>query len=104
MRSGTILRLRAGMTMLRMPVFCWTMLVTCLMVVMTFPVLIAAMAMVLADRHGAGIFDGSSRPISFQNLFWTNHPVVYVWFFRSSGWSPRSSRCSRAGACGAIAR
>jgi cytochrome c oxidase subunit 1 len=80
---GTILRLRApGMTMLRMPVFCWTMLVTCLMVVMTFPVLIAAMAMVLADRHGAGIFDGSSGPISFQNLFWFyGHPVVYVWFF-----------------------
>ena len=70
------------MTMLRMPVFCWTMLVTCLMVVMTFPVLIAAMAMVLADRHGAGIFDGSSGPISFQNLFWFyGHPVVYVWFF-----------------------
>jgi cytochrome c oxidase subunit I len=80
---ATILRLRApGMTMLRMPVFCWTMLVTCLMVVMTFPVLIAAMVMLLADRHGAGIFDGSSGPISFQNLFWFyGHPVVYVWFF-----------------------
>ena len=80
---ATILRLRApGMTMLRLPVFCWTMLVTCLMVVMTFPVLIAAMVMLLADRHGAGIFDSASGPISFQNLFWFyGHPVVYVWFF-----------------------
>ena len=80
---GTILRLRApGMTMLRIPVFCWTMLVTSLMVVMTFPVLITAMALLLADRHGAGIYDSSSGPIAFQNLFWFyGHPVVYVWFF-----------------------
>ena len=33
-----------GMTLLRMPVFCWTMLVTCLMVVTSFPALVAAMA------------------------------------------------------------
>jgi cytochrome c oxidase subunit 1 len=71
-----------GMTMLRMPVFCWTMLVTCLMVVMTFPVLIAAMIMLLAERHGAGIFDQDGGPIAYQNLFWFyGHPVVYVWFF-----------------------
>jgi cytochrome c oxidase subunit I len=80
---GTILRRRApGMTMLRIPVFCWTMVVTCLMVVMTFPVLIVAMAMLLAQRHGIGIFDSSGGPIAYQNLFWFyGHPVVYVWFF-----------------------
>ena len=43
---ATILRRRApGMTMLRMPVFIWTMLVTCLMVVFAFPALVAAMAL-----------------------------------------------------------
>jgi cytochrome c oxidase subunit I len=80
---GTILRLRApGMTMLRLPVFSWTMLVTCLMVVMSFPVLIVAMALLLADRHGAGVFESADGPIAYQNLFWFyGHPVVYVWFF-----------------------
>ncbi len=50
---GTILRLRApGMTMLRMPVFTWTMLVSSLMVVLSFPVLIGAFALLLSARHG----------------------------------------------------
>ena len=49
---ATIFRRRApGMAMLRMPVFCWTMLVTCLMVVTSFPALVVAMAMIAASRH-----------------------------------------------------
>jgi cytochrome c oxidase subunit 1 len=80
---GTILRRRApGMTMLRMPVFCWAMFVTCLMVVMTFPVLIVAESLLLAQRHGMDVFGGDGGPIAYQNLFWFyGHPVVYVWFF-----------------------
>jgi cytochrome c oxidase subunit 1 len=80
---ATLLRRRApGMTMLRMPVFCWTMLVTCLLVVMSFPILIVAEALLLAQRHGADIFGGDGGPIAYQNLFWFyGHPVVYVWFF-----------------------
>jgi cytochrome c oxidase subunit 1 len=80
---GTILRLRApGMTMLRLPVFCWTMLVTSLMVVMSFPVLVVAEALLLADRYGAEVFSRDGGPIAYQNLFWFyGHPVVYVWFF-----------------------
>ena len=56
---ATILRLRApGMTMLRLPVFTWSMLVTCLLVVTSFPVLLVAMALLL-DRpaRDGGVFD-----------------------------------------------
>ncbi len=80
---ATIVRLRApAMTMLRMPIFTWSMLVTVLMVVGTFPILIVAMALLLADRHIGGIFDGSGGAITYQHLFWFyGHPVVYVMFF-----------------------
>ena len=79
----TILRHRApGMTMLRMPVFSWTMLATCFMVVASFPVLVVAMALLLAERHIGGIFTGSTGTIAYQHLFWFyGHPVVYVMFF-----------------------
>ena len=81
---GTILRLRApGMTMLRLPVFSWSMLVSCLMVVLSFPVLIVAFGLLLAARHaGLGVYDGDGGPIIYQHLFWFfGHPVVYVMFF-----------------------
>ncbi|HVV91073.1 MAG TPA: cbb3-type cytochrome c oxidase subunit I, partial [Solirubrobacterales bacterium] len=79
----TILRQRApGMTMLRMPVFSWTMLVTVFMVVASFPVLIVAMGLLLAERHLGGVFTGSTGSIVYQHLFWFyGHPVVYVMFF-----------------------
>jgi cytochrome c oxidase subunit 1 len=79
----TILRNRApGMTMLRMPVFSWTMLATCFMVVASFPVLVVAMGLLLAERHIGGIFTGSTGSIAYQHLFWFyGHPVVYVMFF-----------------------
>jgi len=79
----TILRHRApGMTMLRMPVFTWTMLATVFMVVASFPVLVVAMGLLLAERHIGGIFTGSTGSIVYQHLFWFyGHPVVYVMFF-----------------------
>jgi cytochrome c oxidase subunit I len=71
-----------GMTLLRMPVLTWSMLVTCLMVVASFPALILAMSLLLADRHGMRIFDSTGGPAAYQNLFWFyGHPVVYVMFF-----------------------
>jgi cytochrome c oxidase subunit I len=75
----TLLRKRApGMTLLRLPVFSWTALVTCLLVIFSFPSLIVAFALLLADRHGAHVLD----PISYQHLFWFyGHPAVYVMFF-----------------------
>jgi cytochrome c oxidase subunit 1 len=80
---ATLLRRRApAMTMLRMPVFCWAMLVTCLMVVFALPVLIAAMALLWVDRQWGGVFDGPDGPVVYQHLFWFyGHPVVYVMFF-----------------------
>jgi cytochrome c oxidase subunit 1 len=79
----TILRLRApGMTMLRLPVFTWTMLATTFMVVASFPVLIVAMGLLLAERHLGGVFTGATGSIAYQHLFWFyGHPVVYVMFF-----------------------
>jgi cytochrome c oxidase subunit 1 len=78
----TILRRRAaGMTMLRLPPFTWTMLATCLLVVTSFPALIVAMSLLLADRHGLDL-SSSGWPIDYQHLFWFyGHPVVYVMFF-----------------------
>jgi cytochrome c oxidase subunit 1 len=76
---ATLLRRRApGMTMLRMPVFSWTALVSCLLVVFSFPSLVVAFGLLLAERQGAHILD----PIAYQNLFWFyGHPAVYVMFF-----------------------
>ncbi|HVY97547.1 MAG TPA: cbb3-type cytochrome c oxidase subunit I [Solirubrobacterales bacterium] len=79
----TIVRLRApGMTMLRLPVFCWAMLATTFMVVASFPVLVVAMGLLLAERHLGGVFTGATGSIAYQHLFWFyGHPVVYVMFF-----------------------
>jgi cytochrome c oxidase subunit 1 len=79
----TVLRRRApGMTMLRLPVFTWSMVVTCLMTVTSFPVLLLAMALLWVERQWGGVFDSSGGPIAYQNLFWFyGHPVVYVMFF-----------------------
>jgi cytochrome c oxidase subunit 1 len=75
----TIVRRRArGMTMLRLPVFTWTALASCLLVVFAFPSLVIAFGLLLAERHGARILD----PIAYQHLFWFyGHPAVYVMFF-----------------------
>jgi cytochrome c oxidase subunit I len=80
---ATIIRLRApGMTMLRLPVFSWTMLATVLMVVMSVPVLAVGMALLLADRLGASVYESSGGPIAYQHLFWFfGHPAVYIMFF-----------------------
>jgi cytochrome c oxidase subunit I len=80
---GTILRRRApGMTMLRMPVFTWSVLVSTLMVVTTWPSLLLAMTLLYLDRHGAEIFNGYGGAVDYQHLFWFfGHPVVYEMFF-----------------------
>jgi cytochrome c oxidase subunit I len=80
---ATIVARRApGMTMLRVPVFTWTMVVTTLMTVTSFPALLVAMALLLVDRHGGHVFDSPGGPVAYQHLFWFyGHPVVYVMFF-----------------------
>jgi cytochrome c oxidase subunit 1 len=82
--TWTIARRRApGMALLRMPVFTWTALVSVLMVVGSFPVLIAAMVLLYLDRTaGTHFFVGFTGSIDYQDLFWFyGHPVVYVMFF-----------------------
>ena len=78
----TIITLRApGMTMFRMPIFTWNMLVTSILVLMAFPVLTAAFFALEADRHlGAHVYDqGTGGPILWQHLFWFfGHPEVYI--------------------------
>ncbi|MHB8341641.1 MAG: aa3-type cytochrome oxidase subunit I [Mycobacteriales bacterium] len=78
----TILTLRApGMTMFRMPIFVWNMLVTAILALVAFPVLGAALFALEADRYfGAHIFDAANGgPILWLHLFWFfGHPEVYI--------------------------
>jgi cytochrome c oxidase subunit I len=80
---ATVITMRAeGMTMFRVPVFTWNMLVVSLLVLIAFPVLTAGGAMLLADRHlGAHVFDPAhgGSAILWQHLFWFfGHPEVYI--------------------------
>jgi cytochrome c oxidase subunit I len=78
----TIFCMRApGMTMFRMPMFCWNALLTSMLVLMAFPVLAAALLVLEIDRRlGAHVFDAASGgAILWQNLFWFfGHPEVYI--------------------------
>ena len=78
----TILTLRApGMTMFRMSIFTWNILVTSLLVLMVFPLLAAALLALMADRRlGAHVFDpATGGPMLWQHLFWFfGHPEVYI--------------------------
>ena len=80
---STVFTLRApGMVMFRMPIFTWNSLVTMFLVLLAFPVLTAAMALLWADRHlSTHFYDPNSggQPILWQHLFWFfGHPEVYI--------------------------
>ncbi|WP_449343756.1 aa3-type cytochrome oxidase subunit I [Streptosporangium saharense] len=78
----TIVCMRApGMTMFRMPMFTWNVLLTSILVLMAFPVLAAALLALEADRKlGAHIFDSATGgAMLWQHLFWFfGHPEVYI--------------------------
>ncbi|HEY6422817.1 MAG TPA: cytochrome c oxidase subunit I [Pseudonocardiaceae bacterium] len=78
----TVVCLRApGMTMFRMPIFTWNILVTSLLILIAFPVLAAALMGLMADRLiGAHVFDpANGGAILWQHLFWFfGHPEVYI--------------------------
>jgi cytochrome c oxidase subunit I len=86
----TMFRMRApGMTMFRMPIFCWTMLVTALLQLLATPVLAAALAMLFIDRNFGGAFfdpNGGGNAILWQNVFWFySHPAVYIMILPGMG-------------------
>jgi cytochrome c oxidase subunit 1 len=80
---ATIFRLRApGMTMLRLPIFTWTVLVTNVLLLFAVPVLAAGMLMLFIDRnYGGSFFDPAAGgdPVLWQHVFWFfGHPEVYI--------------------------
>ncbi|MGW2916322.1 aa3-type cytochrome oxidase subunit I [Streptomyces angustmyceticus] len=78
----TIICMRApGMTMFRMPIFTWNILLTAVLVLLAFPVLAAALLVLEADRKfGAQVFDAANGgSLLWQHLFWFfGHPEVYI--------------------------
>jgi cytochrome c oxidase subunit 1 len=79
----TILNLRApGMTLMKMPMFVWTWLITAYLLIAVMPVLAGAVTMILTDRHFDTHFfnaAGGGDPVLFQHIFWFfGHPEVYI--------------------------
>jgi cytochrome c oxidase subunit 1 len=86
----TIFKMRApGMTMFRLPIFVWTILVTSILVVLGTPVLTSALIMLFIDRnYGGTFFDPASggSALLWQNVFWFySHPAVYIMVLPAMG-------------------
>ncbi|MGG4032345.1 cbb3-type cytochrome c oxidase subunit I [Paenibacillus cisolokensis] len=79
----TILKMRApGMTLMKMPMFPWSVLSSCIAIIFSFPILTATLALLFLDRYaGAHFFtlDGGGNPMMYINLIWMwGHPEVYI--------------------------
>jgi len=87
---ATILNMRApGVDLLKMPIFCWTWLITAFLLIAVMPVLAGAVTMLLTDKFFATSFfnaAGGGDPVMYQHIFWFfGHPEVYIMILPAFG-------------------
>ncbi|AWB43586.1 cytochrome ubiquinol oxidase subunit I [Paenibacillus sp. CAA11] len=79
----TLIKMRApGMTLMKMPMFSWSVFATCIIIILAFPILTMTLALLFLDRFGGAHFftlDLGGNPMMYINLFWMwGHPEVYI--------------------------
>ena len=87
---ATVLNMRApGIDLLKMPIFCWTWLITAFLLIAVMPVLAGAVTMLLTDKFfGTSFFNaaGGGDPVMYQHIFWFfGHPEVYIMILPAFG-------------------